>query len=60
MIHFSWEINLGNLLTGVPVLVIVIKMYGDWRLIKYRIGLMWAEYSKEHHIFNGSENNKDW
>jgi hypothetical protein len=48
--HFSWEVNLGNLITGIPMLLIMVKMYGDWRIIKMRINLMWAAYCKEHHI----------
>ena len=47
---FDWTITLGNLITGIPMLVIVIKMYGDWRVIRERIDLMWMTYLKEHDI----------
>lgn len=52
--HFTWEINIGNLLTSIPILAIMIKMYGDWRIYKYRINIMWSEYMKEHHIIEGN------
>jgi len=48
--RFSWDISVGNLLTGIPMLLIMIKMYGDWRIIKMRIDLMWAQYCKEHKL----------
>jgi len=48
--HFTWEISVGNLLTGIPLLVIMVRMYGDWRVIRMRIDLMWKQYCKEHQI----------
>jgi hypothetical protein len=49
-LHFTWEISVGNLLMGIPMLFMMVKMYGDWRVIKMRIDLMWAQYLKDHKI----------
>jgi hypothetical protein len=48
--HFSWEINLGNLITGIPLLLIMIRMYGDWRVMRERINILWITYCQEHKI----------
>lgn len=52
-IHLDWTINIWNLITGIPALLFLVKMYGDWRLIKNRIDLMWVDYCREHNIQPG-------
>lgn len=50
MINFDPTISLGNIVTGVPTLLFLVKIYGDWRLIRNRIDLMWIDFCKEHGI----------
>jgi hypothetical protein len=50
MLHWDNTINLGTVIVGTPMLLMIAKMYGDWRIIKSRIDLMWVDYCKDHNI----------
>lgn len=49
-IRWDPTINLGTLMVGIPMLLMIAKMYGDWRVIRNRIDLMWVDYCKDHQI----------
>ncbi len=49
IIHWDLTVNLNTLLT-LPMLLMIAKMYGDWRIIKDRIDLMWFDYCVTHNI----------
>lgn len=48
--RFTWDISFGSIVTGLPMLFMMAKMYGDWRVIKDRIDLMWIDYCRDHKI----------
>jgi hypothetical protein len=54
-IHWDPTINLGTILVGIPMILMIGKMYGDWRVIKIRINLMWKDYLRTHKMYGEDE-----
>lgn len=55
--QLKWEptITLGNIVELAVFLGVVLKSYGNWRILNYRIGIMWADYCQRHKISPNSE-----
>jgi hypothetical protein len=36
--------NLLTLLTTLPTLLMLLKIYGDWRVMRERLNILWSDY----------------
>lgn len=48
--HFDSTITLGNVVESIIFLGVVIKTYGDWRILKERLDILWKDYLVRHNI----------
>lgn len=55
----KWEptITLGNVVELTVFLSVVLKSYGNWRILNYRIGIMWADYCRRQKMHPEQDSN---